>query len=269
MVVPPQLAKLAHCVSWGSIWEWARSELGSAQDPVSDFLVGQFCEYLEILGFGRWAGFHPEDFEQFEAWSWEHQPILKARMVGAWEEVLARMDDADASQLGAIRPGNFPNGGTAAWAMTNGADKVVNLSLELTRSELQLNVVAWTAPQAFAFEKCIDSLEMAGLELVVFERRATTAGSGNTYWQRETHIELKRFDGEALRDGGFDRWQASWRNKSDQKWVKLAYHARYAWTRQEVLKRGDSIVNEIADRASAAMPALRQVNKWPAPKSAG
>jgi hypothetical protein len=71
---PHQLAR--HCKDWNialddailarwvDVWAWARDARADASDGVSRFLLGQFCEYLEIHGFGRWAGFREEDFAQ-------------------------------------------------------------------------------------------------------------------------------------------------------------------------------------------------------------
>ena len=38
------------------VWRWARDER-TRRNGIAGFLLSQFCEYLEILGFAPWAGF--------------------------------------------------------------------------------------------------------------------------------------------------------------------------------------------------------------------
>src|SRR5271166_3305169 len=72
---------------WTEVWRWAREERGAA-GGLQTFLLDQFCEYLEILGFAPWRGFRLEDFTFFEAPTIEQRAIVNSRLTGAWERIL-------------------------------------------------------------------------------------------------------------------------------------------------------------------------------------
>lgn len=258
---------------WVDVWSWARdAELATpASDGVSRFLLGQFCEFLEILGFGRWVGFREEDFNQFTTWSWDHQPVLRARMRACWERVLELMPGHDAAWLGRIESGKLPKGETHAWAQTNRGQEGTNLTLELGSDELQFNLVGWNDAQArrLAAWLIAHHAQAPDLDLVVHERRAQIDHKGKPFWMHATHTIPRTFTADEVRRGDFASWLEQWQSQADHIWTRLAYHVRHAWPRDEVLARGEDLGPEIAALAAQSVPLLRAINGWkgPAPSS--
>lgn len=251
-------------VRWVDVWSWARAELNEAPDVVTRFLLRQLCEYLETLGFGRWAGFRKEDFAQFAEWSWDYQPVLRARMRAGLERVLEVMDPADVAQLGTIEAGTLPKTATAAWAQTNRGVAIVNLSLQLHPHEVQLNIDGWRKPQALRVENWLlnHPERCPNLNLVVHERNPTIDRNGKALWQPEKPSTVAvTLTPDQVRRGEFAQWFATWHAAPDSKLKLLAYHLRHAWTREYVLKRGERMASEIAATATHALPVLREVNR--------
>lgn len=250
-------------VRWVEVWTWARDARDGASDAVSTFLLDQLCEYLEILGFGRWAGFREEDFAQFTEWSWTHQPVLRARMSACWERVLEVMPERDAQWLGKIQSGKLPKGETHAWAQTNRGQAGTNLTLELGADELQFNLVGWNDVQARRLEAWLlaKPAEAPELDLVVHERRAQPDHKGAPFWMHAKHTIPRVFAAVEVRAGDFAPWLAQWRLSADLKWTRLAYHLRHAWARDEVLARGEHLAPDIAALASQSIPLLRAINQ--------
>ena len=274
---PHQLAR--HCKDWDialgdtilarwvDVWGWARDARADTSDGVSRFLLGQFCEYLEILGFGRWVGFREEDFEQFANWSWHHQPVLRARMSACWERILELMPEHDAAWLGRIESGRMPKGQQHAWAQTNRGQKGTNLTLQLHADELQFNVDGWNAVQA---------QRLAAWLIAHPARRARPRPrhprtprqrdhKGKPFWMGASSTTLMTFTADEVRAGDFSRWLEQWHSEADHTWTRLAYHLRHAWPRHEVLTRGEHIGPEIAALAAQSVPLLRAINGWKGP----
>jgi hypothetical protein len=248
---------------WVDVWSWARDAHQAVAEPVSRYLLDQFREYLEILGFGRWAGFREEDFAQFSEWSWDHQPVLRARMKAVWERVLELMPSDDAARLGAVEAGRLPTGSTHAWAQTNRGQAGTNLTLELHADELQFNLVGWNDAQARRLEAWLldHAAETPDLDLVVYQRRAKRDHKGAPFWMHATAEIPVTFTAQHLRAGEFAPWLAQWRSGADLVWTRLAYHLRHTWPRDEVLERGESLATEIAHLASETLPLLRSINQ--------
>ena len=234
-------------------------------DGVSRFLLTELCVYLEILGFGRWAGFREEDFELFVSWSWDHQPVLRARMRACWERVIELMADDDAAWLGTIEAGKLPRGATHAWAQTNRGQPGTNLTLELSTEELQFNLVGWNDAQAQRLESWLvaHAADAPDLQLAIHERRAQPDHKGAPFWMHATHTIPKVLTPEEVRAGDFARWLEGWQPVPTQL-DPLAYHLRHAWPRDAVLARGETLAAEIASLATQSLPLLRAINGWKA-----
>ena len=100
-------------------------------------------------GLALWAGFRAEDFAFFV------HPEPRAardrnRMAGAWERILEELDAGERTLLGIVHTGRFGLEDPVAWAQTNRGDRVINLTLELGRHELQLNLVGWNHDRSTA-----------------------------------------------------------------------------------------------------------------------
>lgn len=272
----PQLGRHMHrwkiveapiCVRWADVWRWARDERSKAAEPAA-FLLDQFCEYLEILGFAPWAGFRQEDFDFFTNPTLEQRTIVRNRVTGAWERILEELGPADAKLLGVIKSGRFGLQDATAQAQTNRGESVPNLDLQLGAHELQLNLVGWNDPEATPLIAWLETSpgdelrdRLRGFEIILFERRAMTAKSGRPYWQHETEREVQRFDSEALADGRLTYWLADWRALSDPKWLKLAVHVRRTYSRAEVLGEGERIVATLVSDVRRLLPTLRAIKR--------
>jgi hypothetical protein len=251
---------------WVDIWSWARTAhvATPTSDAVSRFLLDQFREYLEILGFGRWAGFREEDFQQFTTWSWDHQPVLRARMRSCWERVLELMPEPEAAWLGRIGSGRLPKGQNHAWAQTNRDQHGTNLTLELHPDELQFNLVGWNHPQAqrLAAWLLAHPDDAPDLDLIIHERHAKADHKGTPFWMHATAATPMTFTAAEVRAGRFAAWLDQWHRQADHTWTRLAYHLRHTWPRDEVLSRGEHLGPEIAALAGRSVPLLRAINGW-------
>lgn len=137
---------------------------------------------------------------------------------------------------------------------TNWDEECVNLTLELTQDELEINVVGWKEPQANAFavwlapSGVIRSID-APLELVVYRRLpANLAAKGTAkkpWYQRATSVQAARDPIRDLAGRRLDDHLAACRNDSDPAWEKLAFHLRGAWPAQAVVARADAIVDAV------------------------
>jgi hypothetical protein len=256
---------------WSDVWRWASNERGRTPDAVTGFLLGELCDYLEIVGLAPWAGFRVEDMDHLataaagEIGSPEQLTILKARMAGAWERVLDELEPEERKLLGTVRVGRTSVRDDHAWAQTNADESGANLSLELYGSELQLDLVGWTADQADAVAVWVSEKNgrlPSGAELIVFQRDAKPDRNGNPYWVNASYQEIRRFSVIEIADGAFPEWQTAWAQSTDKKWHALAYHVRRTRSRGEVLALGESLAVELVDDVRALLPALRTVNKW-------
>jgi hypothetical protein len=120
VVEPPVLAR------WADVWRWAREER-RRRNGTAGFLLSQFCEYLEILGFAPWAGFRSEDFDFFQDPSWEQRTIVRNRVSGAWERIADELDPNEAVLLGRFASGRLGLRDPTAWAQTNRGEPVMGL----------------------------------------------------------------------------------------------------------------------------------------------
>lgn len=272
----PQLARHAQrwgvveeplLVRWADVWRWARDER-LRPDGVAGFLLSQFCEYLEILGFAPWAGFRGEDFDFFLQPSWEQRTIVRNRVSGAWERIADELDAGESALLGRFAGGRLGLHDATAWAQTNRGESIINLTLELMQHELQLNLVGWNHDRAERLLAWLGSPlgheltdGLRGFEVVLFERAAMSDHAGAPYWQRASEREVERFDAATLADGRFSAWVADWRSRTDKTWRKLAVHVRRTYSRAEILGAAERIVSVLVSDVRRLLPALRSVNR--------
>jgi hypothetical protein len=253
--------------AWADIWRWANESQGQVYDPVSKFLLGQFCDYLQILGFAPWAGFRSEDFDFFAHPTWEQQVIVKNRMAGLWERVLHDLPGREAETLRPIHIGRLSLNHGIAWSQTNRGQAGANFTVELNADELQLNLVGWNEPQARAVEHWLLGqgaalrAALGATELVVFERRARRDSRGLPFWKNSEQAEVGRFDPGQVAAGLFSRWQNQWLAGADTRWTKLAYHVRRSWSRRETVALGEQLVPEVVLGVHRLLPLLRAINR--------
>jgi hypothetical protein len=260
---------------WADVYRWAREIRDEVSDPVSRFLIEQFLEYLEIVGLAPFGGFRGEHFAFFGLPSnqraWDTQAEIKARLRAAWEAILEQLDPADIRRLGEIHSGQVALDATAAATQTNWGEEGVNLTVELTAEELQVNLVGWTDDQAQLLEGWIAPTgdvqprnEFAAYELAVFRRRPhnyAQKGTGKKPWYQKELFEPagRRSLGE-LAGHPIAELAQEWRAEPDPAWEKLAYHVRRAWPRAEVIERGADLVPELVASIRQLLPLLDEIN---------
>lgn len=260
---------------WAEVYEWASAADADIEEPVSRFLLDQFRDYLQLVGLAPFAGFRDEHF----GWlalpagkrSWDIQAEIKAHLRTMWEAILEGLTADEAERLGEIHANQLPLDATTAAAQTNWGEDGVNITIELTADELQVNVVGWTAPQAGLVEAWlaptgrVRSDNVEDLELAVFRRRPYNydeKGSGKrSWWQKERFELVDRKPFAELAGQPRRELEASWRNDPDPTWEKLSYHLRRAWPRPVAVASGSTLVPELTDAVRALLPLLDQINR--------
>lgn len=259
---------------WVDVYDWASAVDAHVTEPVSQFLLEQFREYLELVGLAPFAGFRDEHFRWLALppgqRGWDIQAEIKAHLRAMWEAILDGLKPNEAQRLGEIHANQLPLEATVAAAQTNWGESGVNITIELTAEELQVNLVGWNAPQAELFEGWLAPAGIVRsdvgdkLELTVFRRRPhnySHKGSGKTSWWQKERFELAErrplveLAGKPLHD-----LTVGWREDPDPAWEKLSYHLRRAWPRPVAVAAGPRLVPELVDAVRVLLPLLAQIN---------
>ena len=260
---------------WADVYDWATEARLSAAEPIARFLLDQFCEYLQLVGLAPFAGFRTEHF----AWlalpaadrSWDIQAEIKANLRSMWEAIFDRLNPDEVQRLGEIHLNQLPIDAAVAAAQTNWGEPGVNITIELTADELQLNVVGWNAPQAALLEQWLapsghvrSDAGDADLELAVFRRRPynyAQKGTGKKAWWQKEHFELaERRYLATLAGASLAELVQRWRADPDPGWEHLAYHVRRGWPRSAAVSEGTNLVPELVDTVRVLLPLLAAIN---------
>ena len=273
---------------WADVYRWARDALAEVTDSVSRFLLQQFAEYLELVGLAPFNGFREEHFEFFDAppagRSWATQSEIKTRLRGVWEAICEALTAEEVAALGEIHTNPLGLDDPNAVAQANWESEErdsTNISIELTSSELQVNLVAWTVAPArmleawFAPDGIVGAKDgLDAYELVVFRRRPSNydrKGTGKSAQYRpERRNQIERADQQRLSAVLGQRLQdlrADWRSDPDEKWEKLAYHVRRAWPRAQVVKQGVALIPELVESIRELIPVVQRINRGRYPPS--
>jgi hypothetical protein len=255
-------------VSWASVHEWAGHAFKGTDEPLTRFLLSQFLEYLSLCRLKPFGGLEHRDFAFFDAPTWEQQPEVKAQLGALWDQVYARLPVKGRDALGDVHVGQL---GLAdhAWAQTHKEQRVVNLTLEVSSKELQLNLVAWLERPAQQMLNWLRSpaamalSEFDGYDLVLFQRRAGNYGrrdeTRHAWWQREESDEVGHLliGADATTDllyllAPIDGW--------DSPWEKPACHLRRSWSRAVAVDAKLDLVPEISSEVEALLPLLKTLN---------
>src|SRR4051794_33704259 len=217
---------------WGDVYEWAVAADTDVNEPVSVFLLEQFREYLQLVGLAPFAGFRDEHF----TWlalpagqrSWDIQAEIKAHLRTMWEAILEGLTADEAERLGEIHANQLPLDATVAAAQSNWGEPGVNITIELTADDLQVNLVGWNAPQAGLLETwlapggSVRSDGVDGLELAVFRRRPynhAQKGTGKqSWWQKELFELAERRPLAEIAGEPLTELTAGWREDPDPAW---------------------------------------------------
>lgn len=193
----------------------------------------------------------------------DDREAIPQALVRLWEAIRVQLPDADDKLLGQIYAGPLNVGYTNAWVQTNRDDEhqdVVNLTLELTASELQLNLVGGTTPQREQLEQWLKASGRAfwsahpDWRLVVFVREAP----GRNFFMGAPWEELARYPAGEMLNKGIVSVRSTHGFGLDAEWKRLAYHVGRAWPREHVLKAGDDLVETLVASVKDVLPALRQ-----------
>lgn len=251
--------------TWADAWRWARRERDRTSDLTASFLLSQFGEYLEILGFAPWAGFGVSDFEIFAVPTPERQLALQSKMAGLWERVLEELSREERKRLGTVHAGRVGRTRDPAWAQTNRGERGANLTVELSERELQLNLVGWDARQSAVVLEWLDKAGAARLppstELVVWERKAKRDKNGNPFWMGAPGVELHKFSTSEISSGAFKSWRRNWEASGRTEFTRLAYHLRKTWSRGEVLDLAERLPAELQSHVREFLPVLAAINR--------
>lgn len=261
---------------WADVYRWAKDLLPEITDDVSRFLLQQFAEYLDLVGLAPFNGFRKEHFDFFAApaseRNWATQSEIKTHLRGMWEAIFEALTPDEASALGEIHTNHLSLEDSAAAAQTNWGEPGTNITIELTKNEIQVNLVGWNADQAEALEAWLapgggvgSTSGLDEYELVVFRRRPynyTLKGQGKRPWyQKETYHLSDRQPLSALRQKQLRELRSQWREEPDPAWEKLAYHVRRAWPRDQAVTDGAGLVPEMVQAIRELMPVVKQINR--------
>jgi hypothetical protein len=177
----------------------------------------------------------------------------------------------EAQRLGEIHANQLPLDATVAAAQTNWGEYGVNITIELTPNELQVNLVGWNAPQAellqawFAPDGHVRSdAAIENLELAVFRRRpynyAQKGTAKKSWWQKERFEPADRQPVGELAGKPLAALAAGWRDDADPSWEKLSYHLRRAWPSTAAVAAGPDLVPDLVETVRALLPLLAQIN---------
>ena len=180
-----------------------------------------------------------------------------------WRETRLHLDRADDQALGTVRVGETDKD-HKPWAQTNEGEDRVNLTLELTSEQFELNMVGWKEEQADALkewlqsvpgEKAINALD--GYQVVAFARRAyKKTPSSRPWWQDETIRVLGVCPASRFSAGWLVRQTLGLGSRKEE---KPAFHVRRAWSRSEADAIGDRLPAALATEIERLLPLLRAI----------
>jgi hypothetical protein len=183
-------------------------------------------------------------------------------LVELWTAIRAELSDPDSRLLGEIYAGPLESGSDNAWAQTNRDDEhqdVVNLTLELTAEELQLNLVGSTTPQREQLENWLRAAGSAfwrahpEWELVVFIREAR----GKGFWMKAPWRWVARYSADEMSKKGIVSVRSKHGFGLDPDKERLAYHVGRRWARTEVESNAELLAT-LTRAVQEVLPALRQ-----------
>lgn len=194
---------------------------------------------------------------------------IKDGLLELWSKVRHRIGPTRFdSSLGEVRAGRYARHDDNVWTQTNAEHthgNYVNLTLELHRDELSLNVIGWFDPQLAKVERWLRKPMawrfMRTLEdwsVVVFVRRAHLDRNGKPNFQGAPGKERERIAVSGAGAVNVTTTLTGLRPKLEPGREKLALHIRRSWSPTEVALL-DDLVGAIATEVEAWLDPLEQI----------
>lgn len=258
-------------VTWSQVGNWAIDQRAKAQPrSVTEFLLGEFIEYLELIDLmpSRSRGFTDEEFDFFSTHSEDAHTLLKVQLRALWKAVEDRLPTDLRRQLGKFRVGTLGTRDESAWVMTNDGETVVNFTAQVTVSDFRFSIDGWFDHQAQALLRWLDRGDLSVLstlpdyELVCSRRFPANYAKRETarvaVWQKGSSIEESRLPASAVSARLPEVHQ--WIQAMDPKWEKPGFHLRKTWSRAAVIEAGPILAVDLAGEVEIMNPVVRSIN---------
>lgn len=259
---------------WSDLHHWARQQRERTAHQLSRLLLDELSEFLEFAGLSPAQGFRSEHFAFFSLRpnqrSADIAAEIKARLLTTWTSVVERIPADVRTALGDVHVNNLPLDASAAAAQTHWGDSTVNLTIEVTAEELQLNIVGWKEPLAqrlFAWLAPGGTIRQSTspLELVIYRRhprnlRAVLTQSKKPWFQRETSELAARDSLHDLAGQSLSAHLKACRTELPPASEKLAVHLRRSWPAAVAVVAGGDLADEIAPVATEFAHIARAIN---------
>jgi hypothetical protein len=183
-----------------------------------------------------------------------------------WRAVLEVLPSQDRGALEPIRVGGLDLSTDAVpFAYTNEGEDCVNLTLEIKRSQLELNLVGWKEGQSDALKDWLQTVPgeravngLPGYEVFAFAREAyKKSPSSKPWWQSESVRQLGSCPAQDFTAGWVTRMMIGLPAKKTE--VKPAFHVRRAWDRKTAAAAPDAFVADVATEVERLLPILREI----------
>ena len=211
----------------------------------------------------KWIALPPEDRQPDQA------EVVKGSLLELWRQVRERVGaDRFDSSLGQVRAGRFARHNDGVWTQTNAEHEqgdYVNLTLELDRNELSLNVIGWFDPQFEKVERWLRKpaawrfmRTLEGWCIVVFVRRARLDRNGKPNFRGAPGRECERIPISETGAAGITTMLTGMRPKLDPGREKLSLHIRHAWSPTEIASL-DDLPGSVATEVETWLDPLDQI----------
>jgi hypothetical protein len=259
--------------SWTQVYKWARQKLCTTARQPDRFLLEQLVEYLELAGLAPTWTLRTEHFDLFREPAQKRDGAIAAEIRARLRSIWSRVEEKIGSNrfrevLGEVRVGNLGEGANHAWAQSNAEEgcNLPNLTIEMDKDELHLNIVGGYDRQAECLKEWLLKGDSSGLaqaeyELAVFHRTAKGGLNGKKIvWQGAAWELIARIPLAGLTPTTLENRLADWRKPLDRNTQRLAFHIRRAWGRDRVIDQ-ENLPEVLAAEIQRLLPSLELIRK--------
>jgi hypothetical protein len=225
-------------------------------------LIGKF-RLVNLGDAFEWISLPPEDRQPSQA------EMVKGGLLELWRQMRERIGaERFDSSLGEVRAGKFMRHNDGVWTQTNAEHEqgdYVNLTLELDRNELSLNVIGWFDPQLEKVERWLRKpaawrfmRTLEGWCIVVFVRHAHLDRNGKPNFRGAPGKERERIPIGETGAASISTMLIGLRPKLDPGREKPALHIRRAWNPAEAASL-DDLPGSVAAEVEAWLDPLDQI----------